>query len=227
MDFYDISLVNGFNLPLVLEPSDRCQSTGCPNDLNQICPSELRTQSGLACRGRSRKRAQTFISHLGMIMPHFHAPTEVILSSPFVLHHYTKLQMPLAQSPDYSNIPEKNGKNHFKLIIIVVALSIACVVIVISIILLCFLKRRRPIIAKLCKKKQSVLSVLGTRGTIGYGMMILQMAVAKKIKEANTLQSSEIYFPDKIYEHAILGVNRNLDGLVIEEEKTEKMFMKR
>ncbi|KAL8549833.1 hypothetical protein ACS0TY_008609 [Phlomoides rotata] len=50
---------------------------------------------------------------------------------------------------------------------------------------------------------------------------------AKKIGEANTLQSSENYFPDKIYEHAILGITTNLAGFMIEdvEEIAKKMFL--
>ncbi|KAL0282514.1 UNVERIFIED_CONTAM: putative receptor-like protein kinase [Sesamum radiatum] len=65
-------------------------------------------------------------------------------------------------------------------------------------------------LAKLCKKKQSILSVLGTRGTIGYiapevfsrnyggvshksdvysyGMMVLEMAGAKKIVDPEATQ---------------------------------------
>lgn len=52
-DFYDVSLVDGYNLPMVVEASGgsgMCATTGCVTDLNQICPSELRSGGGEACR---------------------------------------------------------------------------------------------------------------------------------------------------------------------------------
>ncbi|XP_052308340.1 PR5-like receptor kinase isoform X2 [Populus trichocarpa] len=43
LDFFDVSLVDGFNLPLLVVPSrQNCTSTGCVADLNESCPSELR-----------------------------------------------------------------------------------------------------------------------------------------------------------------------------------------
>ncbi|XP_011037769.1 PREDICTED: thaumatin-like protein 1, partial [Populus euphratica] len=42
LDFFDVSLVDGFNLPLLVVPSrQNCTSTGCVADLNESCPSEL------------------------------------------------------------------------------------------------------------------------------------------------------------------------------------------
>ncbi|THU65726.1 hypothetical protein C4D60_Mb05t06670 [Musa balbisiana] len=55
-DFYDVSLVDGYNLPMVVEANRRagasgeCAATGCVVDLNRMCPSELRTAQGEACR---------------------------------------------------------------------------------------------------------------------------------------------------------------------------------
>ncbi|KAJ0028653.1 hypothetical protein Pint_35758 [Pistacia integerrima] len=56
-DFYDISLVDGFNLPLSITPqggSGGCPSTSCPNNVNSVCPSELAVQgsdgSVIACK---------------------------------------------------------------------------------------------------------------------------------------------------------------------------------
>ncbi|KAG4146904.1 hypothetical protein ERO13_D05G188800v2 [Gossypium hirsutum] len=52
-DFYDVSLVDGYNLPMIVEPSGgsgSCLSTGCVNDLNRQCPAELRVGSGEACK---------------------------------------------------------------------------------------------------------------------------------------------------------------------------------
>ncbi|GFP85325.1 probable receptor-like protein kinase at1g67000 [Phtheirospermum japonicum] len=106
-------------------------------------------------------------------------------------------------------------------------------------------------LAKLCKKKQSLLSVLGTRGTAGYiapevfsrnfggvshksdvysyGMMVLEMAGANTIVDQTreTTQSTENYFPDKIYEQVIVDVTRKLDGFRIdeEEETARKMLL--
>ncbi|GFY87903.1 similar to THAUMATIN-LIKE PROTEIN 1 [Actinidia rufa] len=54
LDFYDVSLVDGYNLPMIVEAigggSGMCASTGCVADLNQQCPAELRAADGAACR---------------------------------------------------------------------------------------------------------------------------------------------------------------------------------
>ncbi|XP_062177234.1 thaumatin-like protein 1b isoform X2 [Alnus glutinosa] len=56
LDFYDVSLVDGYNLPmLVVARGTRggCGATGCLVDLNGACPKELRVASGgrvVACR---------------------------------------------------------------------------------------------------------------------------------------------------------------------------------
>ncbi|CAD6343454.1 unnamed protein product [Miscanthus lutarioriparius] len=48
MDFYDVSLVDGYNLPLLVAPSGaspgagNCAPTGCLVDLNAACPADLR-----------------------------------------------------------------------------------------------------------------------------------------------------------------------------------------
>ncbi|EYU21101.1 hypothetical protein MIMGU_mgv1a024852mg [Erythranthe guttata] len=50
LDFYDVSLVDGYNLPLLVVPvvlgggggGNNCSSTGCVVDLNGACPSELK-----------------------------------------------------------------------------------------------------------------------------------------------------------------------------------------
>ncbi|XP_060194072.1 thaumatin-like protein 1 [Lycium barbarum] len=52
-DFYDVSLVDGYNLPMMVEVSGGsgpCASTGCNVDLNLKCPMELRVNGGDACR---------------------------------------------------------------------------------------------------------------------------------------------------------------------------------
>ncbi|KAK6120512.1 hypothetical protein DH2020_045742 [Rehmannia glutinosa] len=57
-DFYDVSLVDGYNLPMLVVPQGgsgpNCTNTGCLVDLNGACPSELRVTSvggeGVACK---------------------------------------------------------------------------------------------------------------------------------------------------------------------------------
>ncbi|RWW48618.1 hypothetical protein BHE74_00045349 [Ensete ventricosum] len=47
-DFYDVSLVDGYNLPVLVEASRGCAAAGCVVDMGQRCPAELRV--GEACR---------------------------------------------------------------------------------------------------------------------------------------------------------------------------------
>ncbi|CAE6150598.1 unnamed protein product [Arabidopsis arenosa] len=52
-DFYDVSLVDGYNIPMIVEVaggSGQCASTGCTSDLNTQCPAELRFGDGDACK---------------------------------------------------------------------------------------------------------------------------------------------------------------------------------
>ncbi|KAF5740871.1 hypothetical protein HS088_TW11G00951 [Tripterygium wilfordii] len=52
-DYYDVSLVDGYNLPMIIQPSGgsaSCLATGCVTDLNRQCPDELRAGSGDACK---------------------------------------------------------------------------------------------------------------------------------------------------------------------------------
>ncbi|KAL6846034.1 hypothetical protein ACP4OV_023482 [Aristida adscensionis] len=57
-DFYDVSLVDGSNLPLVVSPQggagDSCAATGCAADLNGPCPGDLKVVgadgAGIACK---------------------------------------------------------------------------------------------------------------------------------------------------------------------------------
>ncbi|KAF1874870.1 hypothetical protein Lal_00007485 [Lupinus albus] len=51
LDFFDVSLVDGYNLPMLVEPqggtgAGNCAATGCAVDLNAGCPSELRVVNG-------------------------------------------------------------------------------------------------------------------------------------------------------------------------------------
>ncbi|RDX62374.1 hypothetical protein CR513_59303, partial [Mucuna pruriens] len=55
IDFYDVSLVDGFNVPVMVVPMNRnCGSAGCPEDLNLKCPTELSMKEKgqmVACNG--------------------------------------------------------------------------------------------------------------------------------------------------------------------------------
>ncbi|XP_010550787.1 PREDICTED: thaumatin-like protein 1b [Tarenaya hassleriana] len=50
-DFYDVSMVDGYNLPVTVEAkggSGGCATTGCATDLNRSCPEELKAADGAA-----------------------------------------------------------------------------------------------------------------------------------------------------------------------------------
>nr|XP_043607850.1 thaumatin-like protein 1 [Erigeron canadensis] len=52
-DFYDVSLVDGYNLQMIVEASGGsgdCGTTGCVDDLNKRCPNELSMAGGGGCR---------------------------------------------------------------------------------------------------------------------------------------------------------------------------------
>ncbi|KAG6620941.1 hypothetical protein I3842_Q050100 [Carya illinoinensis] len=56
-DFYDITLVDGFNLPALVSPEGGtgiCHISSCPIDVNKVCPPELRQKakdgSVIACK---------------------------------------------------------------------------------------------------------------------------------------------------------------------------------
>nr|XP_043632364.1 thaumatin-like protein 1b [Erigeron canadensis] len=58
MDFFDVSLVDGYNLPMLVAPSGgtgrNCTYTGCMVDLNGACPNALKVMNsdgeGVACK---------------------------------------------------------------------------------------------------------------------------------------------------------------------------------
>ncbi|KAH1210941.1 hypothetical protein AAZV13_15G214200 [Glycine max] len=63
-DYYDVSLVDGFNVPAIIVPissSSKCNSTGCAVDMNRVCPTELKTiQNGqvVGCQNPCGRRSQ-------------------------------------------------------------------------------------------------------------------------------------------------------------------------
>lgn len=53
MDFYDVSLVDGFNIPISIAPSNNCPQVTCTSDVNKVCPQELQVVSNgavIACK---------------------------------------------------------------------------------------------------------------------------------------------------------------------------------
>ncbi|CAO2819940.1 unnamed protein product [Amaranthus hypochondriacus] len=48
LDFFDISLVDGFNVPMSFLPTNGCQGPTCSADINGQCPGQLRSNGG--CR---------------------------------------------------------------------------------------------------------------------------------------------------------------------------------
>lgn len=57
LDFYDVSLVDGYNLPMLVVAKGGtkggCSSTGCLVDLNNGCPSQLKVARGNGSRSES------------------------------------------------------------------------------------------------------------------------------------------------------------------------------
>ncbi|KAL5711276.1 hypothetical protein ACHQM5_021750 [Ranunculus cassubicifolius] len=57
LDFYDVSLVDGYNLPASITPQGKlgCPSTSCAGDVNKVCPPEMSVKgdmnsSVIACK---------------------------------------------------------------------------------------------------------------------------------------------------------------------------------
>ncbi|KAG5603879.1 hypothetical protein H5410_025371 [Solanum commersonii] len=95
-------------------------------------------------------------------------------------------------------------------------------------------------LAKLCMKQESIVSMLGPRGTIGYiapeivcrnlggvshksdvysyGMMVLEMVGGRKNVDVGVDCTSEIYFPHWLYRRIELDEELQLIGIMNEEE---------
>ncbi|XP_077244663.1 LEAF RUST 10 DISEASE-RESISTANCE LOCUS RECEPTOR-LIKE PROTEIN KINASE-like 2.1 isoform X2 [Tasmannia lanceolata] len=96
-------------------------------------------------------------------------------------------------------------------------------------------------LAKLCPTKESIISMLGARGTIGYtapevfyrnigpvshkadvysyGMMMLEIVGRRKNVDDRVENTSEIYFPHWIYKRLDLYDDLGLQGVTTEEEE--------
>lgn len=104
-------------------------------------------------------------------------------------------------------------------------------------------------LAKLSKRDQSSVSMIGTRGTRGYiapevcsnhfgrvsfksdvysyGMMVLEMVGRRKNLDPDVSQTSRIYFPHYIYKHIEASTDLQFDGVKNEEEEeiAKKMIL--
>ncbi|KAJ6936186.1 hypothetical protein NC652_011044 [Populus alba x Populus x berolinensis] len=96
-------------------------------------------------------------------------------------------------------------------------------------------------LAKLCKSKESKVSMTGARGTVGYiapevfcrnfggisyksdvysyGMMVLEMVGERKKNYTGSSKTSEMYFPDWFYKYLEPGEITLLHGGISEEEE--------
>ncbi|KAL1753426.1 thaumatin [Schizophyllum commune] len=45
-DNYDVSLVDGYNIPVSVKPTQDCPEASCPKELNADCPAELQKKDG-------------------------------------------------------------------------------------------------------------------------------------------------------------------------------------
>ncbi|ONI09207.1 hypothetical protein PRUPE_5G223800 [Prunus persica] len=95
-------------------------------------------------------------------------------------------------------------------------------------------------LSKLCPKKESIMSMLDARGTIGYiapevfcrnfggvsvksdvysyGMMILEVAGGRKNSDVQVSHTTDAFFPDWIYKHLEQGSNLGLPNPMTQEE---------
>ncbi|KAH7841122.1 hypothetical protein Vadar_025841 [Vaccinium darrowii] len=102
-------------------------------------------------------------------------------------------------------------------------------------------------LAKLCPQKDSIVSLIGARGTVGYiapevfsrnfggvshksdvysyGMMILEMVGGRKNISVEVDRASEIYFPHWIYQRLDLGEELGLHGIVDDESNVSARKM--
>ncbi|XP_050269713.1 LEAF RUST 10 DISEASE-RESISTANCE LOCUS RECEPTOR-LIKE PROTEIN KINASE-like 2.5 isoform X2 [Quercus robur] len=102
-------------------------------------------------------------------------------------------------------------------------------------------------LAKLCQRKDSIVSMNGMRGTAGYiapevfsrsfggvshksdvysyGMLVLEMVGGRKNFDAGVSNCSEKYFPDWIYKDLELDLDGRTRGVITEEEETSSKMI--
>ncbi|PRQ33583.1 putative glycerophosphodiester phosphodiesterase, protein kinase RLK-Pelle-LRK10L-2 family [Rosa chinensis] len=86
-------------------------------------------------------------------------------------------------------------------------------------------------LAKICDRKESIVLMLGARGTAGYiapevyGMMLSEMVGGRRNINVQADNSSEIYFPHWIYKRLELDQELGLQSIVNEEDKVRARKM--
>ncbi|PIA33372.1 hypothetical protein AQUCO_04100060v1 [Aquilegia coerulea] len=105
-------------------------------------------------------------------------------------------------------------------------------------------------LAKLCSREESIISILGARGTVGYiapevfsrnfgvvshksdvysyGMMVLEIVGKRKnVDDVTVDHTSSIYFPQWIYKRLELNQDLGLPGIIsnVEEDITRKLIL--
>jgi len=102
-------------------------------------------------------------------------------------------------------------------------------------------------LARLCLKKESIISMSGARGTMGYvapelwnrnfggvsyksdvysyGMMLLEMIGGRKNISANASHTSEKYFPDWVYKRFDLDTDLRHDEVIATEDDIAKRMI--
>ncbi|WVZ11958.1 hypothetical protein V8G54_016488 [Vigna mungo] len=127
INLYDISLVEGFNLPVRVVPtSGKCLATGCLADLNVACPTELkviRDGEAVACKNTCETEACLSSLFFKTRCPgaHIYAHDHVffICSS----SHYTVTFCPTSKSWRKA---DNSGKNVVKYTGVLAVISVIC-----------------------------------------------------------------------------------------------------
>ena len=111
-DFYDVSLVDGYNIQMTIKPKSPsngsppnywCKNVGCTQDLNSICPNDLKVNSGgrvVGCKSAcERFREDRYCCRGQFNSPHSCQPS----SWPFNFAAVFKTACPMAYSYAYDD----------------------------------------------------------------------------------------------------------------------------
>ncbi|KAK2373104.1 pathogenesis-related thaumatin protein 3.5 [Trifolium repens] len=108
-DFFSVSVVNGYNLPMMVEPQVEngvgdCMTTGCMVHLNKVCPSELKVMSEGDCIG-CRNACQPFSKYcysefFTKVCPHANADATKTFQSVCASTDYRIIFCPTSTSSD-------------------------------------------------------------------------------------------------------------------------------
>ncbi|XP_047171490.1 pathogenesis-related thaumatin-like protein 3.5 [Vigna umbellata] len=137
MNLYDISLVEGFNLPVRVAPTGgKCLTMSCLEDLNSACPTELKVmRNGEAVGCKNTCETEPCLNSLlfktacsdAHVYPHDDA--FVTCSS----SHYTITFCPTKSWSKAENEKEPAGKNVAKYTVVLAVISVICGLIIFQI----------------------------------------------------------------------------------------------